>query len=523
MENPFGMTVRPQMAARARVDRLWEDLANAADSTDARVSPKDLAERINLAAPPGRHTLAICRAVYGIVTEASVDPSAAPDAIRRLSELILVLKPAILAAALRSEHDLQARRAFLQTAGSLLSAPAVLRLALAASAAYEQPLSAPLRELLKKLGARAFSDSSEMRAEAERVLRVIVSAHLPVAPRAPQSVYTRGYEDLFDPTAQRRTQGRVTPEADRIVHIALETGAVGEVLWIAVSELVEGAHVRELLEALKRAPETPAVVGVTRRIATPEALVSVLREEPVDFDTVDVLIRAMGIAAAKPLLEEVAESRTRATRRGALERLARLGADIAPLVEARLKDKRWFVIRNMLALLREAGCIVQPHVVQRFVGHTDARVRREAVHLLMHNPRARDEALVTGLRDTDKHVLRAALQNARERLPETAVPTLAQRVTDVDFPPEFRVVALQLLGRSNSTLALDALLHYAQAGTNLLGKPRLANKSPELLAALGGLARTWSHERRARALIDVAANSRDEQIVAAIRGRNEGS
>jgi hypothetical protein len=84
------------------------------------------------------------------------------------------------------------------------------------------------------------------------------------------------------------------------------------------------------------------------------------------------------------------------------------------------------------------------------------------------------------------------------------------------------VVALQLLGRSNSTLALDALLYYAQAGTNLLGKPRLANKSPELLAALGSLARTWSNERRARALIDAATHSRDEQILAAIRGRNEG-
>jgi hypothetical protein len=162
------------------------------------------------------------------------------------------------------------------------------------------------------------------------------------------------------------------------------------------------------------------------------------------------------------------------------------------------------------------------HGVGRFLTHVDARVRREAVQLLLSNPQAADDALMAGLKDADKAVLRAALQAARARLPEAAVPVLAQRVVeDVGFPPEFRVMALHILGRSASSLALDALLAFAQGGKSILGRPKLANKSPEMLAALSGLARGWSHDRRAKGLIDAAVRCRDAQITAAVRASGE--
>jgi hypothetical protein len=304
--------------------------------------------------------------------------------------------------------------------------------------------------------------------------------------------------------------------------MALETGAVGDLLWIAVGEMVEQGRFRELLEAVKRVSDSPAAAAITKRIASPAALTAILEEEPLDLELLDILLRPMGIAAAKPLLAALAESRSRATRRAVLDRLATLGPDIAALVEARLRDSRWFVLRNMLMVLREAECKVASRTVNRFVHHTDARVRREAILLLLRNPESADEALLAGLKDPDRNVLRASLQSARSRMPEVAVPVLAQRVVeDMEFPPEFRVMALHVLGRAGSTLALDALLVFAQGGKSLIGKPKLAHKSPEMLAALGGLARSWGHDRRARALIDAAARSRDQQISAAVRGTGE--
>ena len=50
------------------------------------------------------------------------------------------------------------------------------------------------------------------------------------------------------------------------------------------------------------------------------------------------------------------------------------------------------------------------------------------------------------------------------------------------------------------------------------GKPRLAPASPELRAAIAGLARTWKHDRRARPLLDAAARSRDADLVKAVNG-----
>jgi hypothetical protein len=78
-----------------------------------------------------------------------------------------------------------------------------------------------------------------------------------------------------------------------------------------------------------------------------------------------------------------------------------------------------------------------------------------------------------------------------------------------------RVPAVQLLGRSKSVLALDALLNYVDGGTTLFGKQKLAPKSPEMLAALKGLARTWPTDRRARAILNLAIASKDADTIAA--------
>ena len=517
MEQGYGFTVRGQLLGTQGADRLWEDLALAADCVDHAASAREIAECVNRAENAAPYMLPVARATYGIVADAAADPASGTQAARKLSELILLLKPSALTNALRAEGDPGTRQAFLSDAARVLTVPSLAKVAFAATAAYERPLSPPLRELLKKL-TNAASAPAPDGAAAEGVLRETIGSRVQVVP--PGSLALT--QEAGNARPPKRAPGRVTPEADRLVHMALESGATGELLWIAVSEMVEQGRVRELLEMLKRAPDGATAQAVIRRVATPAALSLVLAEDPLDLELLDMLLRSMGIAAAKPLLEVLAESRSRATRRAVLERLAALGPDIAPLVETRLRDTRWFVVRNMLGLLREAGCPQSMHVVGRFLIHVDARVRREAVQLLLANPQAADDALMAGLKDPDKTVLRAALQAARARLPEAAVPVLAQRVVeDVSFPPEFRVMALHILGRSPSSLALDALLSFAQGGKSLLGRAKLANKSPEMLAALSGLARGWSHDRRARGLIDSAVRSRDAQITAAVRATGE--
>jgi hypothetical protein len=169
----------------------------------------------------------------------------------------------------------------------------------------------------------------------------------------------------------------------------------------------------------------------------------------------------------------------------------------------------------MLHLMNEANCPIDKLPLEVYQKHADPRVRREAAQLSFKDPMARDRALAASFRDADPSLIRAALKDARQGLPDAAVPILAKRILETDFPPEFRVPALQLLARSKSLLALDALLKFVAGGTTLLGKPKLAPKSPEMLTALKGLARSWRSERRASPLVALAASSPDPHIAAA--------
>ena len=312
--------------------------------------------------------------------------------------------------------------------------------------------------------------------------------------------------------------GSLSPGPLRVLQVSLETGAAGLVVSAALAEQVAmpGGRLR-LLELLKRAPMDGAAAElIASEVATRECIGLLFAEDAIDLEGVDLIIGRMGLGAVGPLLDELIEAKQRITRRAILDRLAKLGPDIYPFVMERVFDSRWYVVRNMIGLLREAGCPLDGVPLERFSGHHDPRVRREALRLRVENPATREPALAEALRDEDPSVLRTALQAARSGLPETAVPVLARRLVDPMFPPDLLVPGLHVIGRGRSVLALDTLLAYAQGSRSMLGKPKLAPKSPAMLAALGGLARSFPTERRAAALLDVARRSPDEQIRGAL-------
>jgi hypothetical protein len=515
MENPFGFTLRPESPVLTGLGPVWEDLAVAAECSGSP-GGRELALRINEHRHVAEFTPAIANMLHDMLKRLVEVQDVDEDAVR-LSELVIHLERKILTAALRTEQNRQRRNSMLLNALKALSIRATMRLARSASEAYNQPFSKPLRALLRKLARSAVTRSPDQ-ADAQLLFRQILAWKFnEVRGRRGDGTKVR-YKDVFAQAPRRRPGGRATPEAERIVQTAIELDAIGEVVWVAVTEMIEAGLERDLLAMLKGAPPEARVSGlIIGRIAHPNLLQQLLDEERVDFEAVDLILDQMGIAAAKVLLEALAESRARSTRREVFQRLVKLGADVGPMLEVRLKDRRWFVLRNMIALAREAGCLMDWHLMEPFLAHKDARVRRETLLLLLRQESTSEAAIVKALEDTDVNVLRAALQAARTRTPAAAVRVLADRVRAPDFPPEFRVLALQLLGRSNSSFALDAHLYFTQAGKTLFGKPRLAAKSLEMLAGLSNLARTWPGDRRVVALLAAARKSRDHQIASAAR------
>ena len=98
--------------------------------------------------------------------------------------------------------------------------------------------------------------------------------------------------------------------------------------------------------------------------------------------------------------------------------------------------------------------------------------------------------------------------------------------TDKRIALDIRHQCIRVLGTSRLPAALDVLLGLCDGGRTLLGKAKLAPKSPELLAALGALAVGFGEDARATAVLARAAVSEDPEIRAATdpaAGRSGGA
>jgi hypothetical protein len=316
------------------------------------------------------------------------------------------------------------------------------------------------------------------------------------------------------PTFVASAQAKFTTEPRRLVEMALELDTVGEPVEQAVDALVERGELPWVLEALRFAYAPKAVDVLRRRVARPDQVAALLTDDPIDFALLDEMIAAVGVGAADPLLDALAEADAASTRRALIGRLSGLGPGIEAAVLRRLEDSRWYVIRNLLGLLAELPSLPRSFDPWLFLKHGDGRVRREAMRLLLREADTRERAIVAGLRDTDDHIVRLALTAATERCPDAAVPLVITRAVS-GANGDQRVAAIRVLSATSHPSALSTLLQLTAMRRGLLGE-KPPPKTPEYLAALAGLQR-FDGDPRAREVLAQAARSRDTEVARASR------
>jgi len=253
------------------------------------------------------------------------------------------------------------------------------------------------------------------------------------------------------------------------------------------------------------------------RVTSPDVVRELASTEPPDFATLDRVLPRLPVDAFAPLLDVLGVSESRTTRRGLLDRLSRAPRELGPVIATRLaRDIPWYVTRNLLLILDGLPALPEGFSTAAFVAHEDARVRREAWKVSLKVPAERERALIGALRDDDPRTVRLALTWALEDCPPAALPLITQIVLDQTMTSELRVLAIKVLGRVGTTVALNALLQLADGGTSWLGRPKLAVRSLELLAALMALAASWRSDARAAAVLALAAASKDPDIRGAV-------
>src|SRR5437867_6233238 len=513
----------------ARAAQLWVGLARAAlatapeDTRPPSTEPAVIAQAIDQ--HPKAEATGYDQVIVGyllqIAAELKTAGSTEAAALRRrTSRLIRTLKPETLQRLVRMGGDFAQRRQFVSDAADGMAVDAVLDILKAAAESSQEAISHSLVRLLSKLAVHAEAGAAPVRPQADAALREQVQRLLAgwTLPDPTPGAYGAALQRMARAApagAAPRTDHHLT-EPDRLVAMALEIGTMGPRLHAAVDRVVAEGRLAQLLDALEAGvADTAAAATVRARIATAAAVQQIVARESIDFKLLERLVPLVGAAAAPPLLDALAAAESRGARRGLLAQLAKMGAEIAPFVIARLDDSRWYVTRNLLALLEELGPPPAGFSAAPYMRHTDARVRWQAVKLQLKLPAERDEALVAGLRDQDPRTLRLALglAVALQACPDAAVPLLVNRATDRTLSGDLRALAVRALGYTRAPAALETLLQITAGGRTLFGREKLAAKSPELLVALAALATGWRHDPRARARLAIAASSTDGEIL----------
>ena len=519
--------------------QLWVGLARAALTADAMAGdetsqppppsatePAAIADAIDQHPRSEAYDQVIVGYLLQIADELKHTGGAEAVALRRrTSKLVGALQPGTLRRLIEMGGDSAQRTKFAIDATHGLAVDAVLDIVRAMADASHKTVSDPLVRMLSKLAQHAERGTAEARPQADEALREQVRDILKgwTLDDPNPDAYGNALHRMTAASTPAQQHSEIAQPAEplRILQTAVETGALGFGAWRAVERLVAENHIGQLVDVLDASSDgggsRPAaradIAPLWTRVTSPDVVRQLASSEPPDFSTIDRVLPRLPVDAFQPLLDVLGASESRTTRRGLLDRLTRAPRELGAVISTRLAGEvPWYVMRNLLLILDGLPALPDGFSTSAFIAHDDVRVRREALKLALKIPAEREAALLGALRDPDTRVVRLALTAALEHCLPAAVPLVMQVAHDSGVASELRVLAIKVLGRAGNVAALGALLQLADGGTSWLGRPKLAARSLELLAALMALSAGWRTDGKAAALLALAAASTDPDV-----------
>jgi hypothetical protein len=503
-----------------RSDDLWVDLARlTADSSPGshlsdESEPLVLAQSIDFGSTEAGYDREILGKLTRLAEELADTDNPRDQALQaRLSKLLSSLRPGTLTRLLAAGEDDDERRRFVMAASASLDVSAVMKVLEAIAAAAHQEVSHHLLRLLRKMGKMSPAAPAETKVAADAALRANVNRLL---------------EDwrLDDPNPERYTaaldtMAMATPgEGGRveacdpivILQAALEAGITGPRTENATHDALSAGRLEDIIGLLQNAPSSAPTDTIWAQVATLPRLRQELKAGRLLSDSTSALIARLGSQAVDPLLDLLANADERAMRAAALRMLVGLGSAASERAIVLLPSSPWYVQRNLFVLLGRIGTWPDKLPTPPYLTHADARVRREAIKLMLESPGRRDEGLSAGVLDSDEAIRGLALTAALEGCPRNVVPTVKRIVEDASCHSATRTLAIRVLARCGIPGVVDTL-----AGLVLIRKfrffpRRIAAKSPEVLAAVAGLASHYADDPRAADVLGRARKHRDPEI-----------
>lgn len=524
-----GQTSTDDVASSHEGDGLWLRLACAAFTNSGLAAPSDRAfmepSLIARALEARLHAHTCDQDVIGalsdIARELRLDSGPAITVLRqRMARLLRALGPTMLGRLILACGTRATQQTFLFDAVHGMATDTVIDIVTASADASDHTLSREPLAVLTKLAATAAHGTERARPLAEALLREQVEQMLGVwRLLVPASGWNgSGLVPLrADGPLSSAGAAIASPDPVRLVQMSLAGGWDGLKVEQAIDDAIAQGQAATLLRLV--AGHTASAVHarpVRNHLLRPDRLSALLQNPDADDDSLHRLQCHAPAEHYRAALQALATTDDRGVRHRLLDRLARAPVDLGDLIVAQLEDPRWFVQRNMLALLERSGRTPDHFDVTPWIVHEDVRVRHQAIRLWLQHPSDRALAVRAALADGHPHMAHRALSSVQHDCPASLAEPVSRIALDPAADQDLRLLAAQALGRCHDAVALDALLSLTDGGRTLLGKPKLAPRSPLTLAGVRSLAVGWRSDPRADARVRLAEAAADADIRLAV-------
>ena len=532
-----GEPTGPDQMGAGRATQLWIGLARAALVSDtsgapAGSSPSDDADD-NAALEPASVARAIDehqreeaydQVIVGYLLQIGEElrTTEGPEAAglqRRVSRLVGSLKEQTLGKLLEMGGDKAQRRKFLLDASQGITVEAVIDLVKAASAAEGQTVSHSMLRMLSKLAHHPSAGGPRQKSDPtiRDVMRRLVDDWSLDDPNP--EAYRKVLENMSSSGGNGDAAASAVPtecEPERMVQIAIEVGAMGPQVRAAMAALCKSGRASVLLDLVERAPDADAGAPVWEFLLGERVLDSLLDQERADVPLIGRFARRIGVPAAPALITATTAHEDAKIRVQFYDLLESLGDAVGPAVAEGIPAASPVVQRELIALIGRLGAIPSNFPVMDYMLNPEALVRREAVRLLMRDPRARDEATMAALSDVDDRVVFVGLTAAQENCPPGAVDLIKHRVDRGELDSQLRTMGIRVVAHQSSPEALGWLLGFVVSETRWSRRPKLRPSTPEMLAALSTIASLSSNDPAAAVAIRLAEQSKDAEVRAKV-------
>jgi HEAT repeat protein len=273
-----------------------------------------------------------------------------------------------------------------------------------------------------------------------------------------------------------------------MLEIELDEVSFGEILeimeklvdlFIERGDLPRAASCARTVRRLYDNPPQQAEVFRTKlheflvRLGTPERLealtVMLNREKTADPAALTEFLQAMTPSALVPLTDLLGTVIVMKTRKVICDAMVTLGRDDIDLLAGRLKDDRWFVVRNLIYVMGRIGGPKVINYLAPLVRHPEQRVRKEVIKTLdaMESEKIID-VLLECLRDQESSVRMMAMRALARRKTPRVIEPLTAMINDRHFAAKDVSEKLELfvaLGASGRPEALLVLKQYLKGGS----------------------------------------------------------